>query len=175
MLDDDHEVSARVLRSLFEHVDEAVFIADEHGRYTDANQAACRMLGYTVPELLGKTVEDLLPPSEHTRLLDVKLDGLELTIAASGREGIERAIAERPSLILMDLNLPDMTGFDATDILRTLPVTCAVPIIAITAAATKADHARASTAGFAHYLTKPVRISELERAITSTLEAAPRS
>jgi PAS domain S-box-containing protein len=56
------------LRQLFEHAPDGIFVADVEGRYTDVNEAGCRLLGYTREEILGKTIVDLILPSEVERL-----------------------------------------------------------------------------------------------------------
>jgi len=60
------------VRALVEQAPDGVFIADLHGRYTDVNSAACRLLGYTRDELIGKTIADLIPPEDVERLTRTK-------------------------------------------------------------------------------------------------------
>lgn len=63
----------------------------------------------------------------------------------------------------MDINLPGMSGIDALRVLREWPETREIPVIALTAAASERDRQRGERAGFYRYLTKPVKVAELER------------
>ena len=74
-LNDAHDRLERAeaqTHALFEQASEGIFIADLEGRYTDTNDAACRMLGYSRNEIIGKTIMDLIPPEEAGRLQDDK-------------------------------------------------------------------------------------------------------
>ena len=90
---------------------------------------------------------------------------------AAGKEPhpIEIARAKRPDVIIMDINLPGMSGLDALRVLRSDPATAAIPIIALTAAASERDRKRGLQAGFYQYLTKPVRVDELVSALEALL------
>ena len=81
--------------------------------------------------------------------------GIELFDAASVEAGLELAVQAHPDLILLDINLPGMNGFEALRRLRNNPVTRDIPVIAITANATAGDIERGLAAGFTDYLTKP--------------------
>ncbi len=76
--------------------------------------------------------------------------------AFDGEEGIARAKAERPDLILMDLQLPGMDGLTATRLLRQDPVTAGIPVVALTAHAMMGDRERALEAGCNGYIAKPI-------------------
>ncbi len=91
---------------------------------------------------------------------------IELVVAPTAEIGIELARARKPNLVLLDINLPGMSGFDAVKRLKELPETASIPVVALTAAAMAKDARRAEEAGFHHYLTKPVDVDEL----TSVLE-----
>ncbi len=95
-------------------------------------------------ELNRKLVRDLLRRTSY-RLLE----------APDGEAGVQMALAERPSLILMDVQLPKLSGFEATRRLRAEPATAATPIIAITSFALSGDEQRAREAGASAYLPKP--------------------
>jgi CheY-like chemotaxis protein len=69
----------------------------------------------------------------------------------------------------MDINLPGMSGLDALRVLREGPETKDIPIIALTAAASERDRQRGERAGFYRYLTKPVKLAELEAALEALL------
>ncbi len=98
-------------------------------------------------------------------------DDLRLLSAPDGHLGIEMAKAHQPDLILMDLNLPGMSGTDALQELRRDPRTAHIPVLALTANAMPRDVERGMESGFAHYLTKPINIEEFNAAIDQTLEA----
>ena len=76
-------------------------------------------------------------------------------VATSGREGVDTALRERPELILMDLQMPGMDGFEALQQIRREPSLAATPIVAVTALAMVGDRERALRAGFDGYITKP--------------------
>ena len=81
----------------------------------------------------------------------------ELVIAADGAEGLDLAARERPDLILMDLSLPEIDGWEATRRLKADPDLCHIPIIALTAHAMAGDEASARASGCDDYLSKPIR------------------
>jgi PAS domain S-box-containing protein len=89
------------------------------------------------------------------------LDRVELITAPNAEIGIELVLARRPNVVLMDINLPGMSGFEALRRLREWPETQDIPVIALSAAAMDRDKKRAEQAGFFRYLTKPVRVDEL--------------
>jgi len=74
--------------------------------------------------------------------------------------------------VLMDINLPGMSGIEAKRRLSEHPETRGIPVIALSAAALPGDTARANSAGFARYLTKPVKVDELTAALEETLGVA---
>ena len=88
-------------------------------------------------------------------------DGIELASVPTAEMGIALARARHPDLVLMDINLPGMSGLEALGSLRRDPETAAIPVIALTAAASERDKQRGRDAGFFRYLTKPVQVNEL--------------
>lgn len=80
----------------------------------------------------------------------------QLSLAGDGRQGLASAASLRPDLILLDLELPDMNGFQVLEALRADPATASIPCIALSASAMPEDLRRAQAAGFAAYWTKPV-------------------
>jgi PAS domain S-box-containing protein len=90
-----------------------------------------------------------------------EFDGIELVSAPTGERGIALARLRTPDVIIMDINLPGMSGLEALAVLRSSPRTAAIPVIALTAAASDRDRLRGSEAGFYRYLTKPVKVDEL--------------
>ena len=81
--------------------------------------------------------------------------GYDVAEAVTGPEGIERARALVPDIILMDISIPIIDGWEATQILKADPLTSAIPIIAVTAHALAADRAKAAEVGCDGYLAKP--------------------
>jgi two-component system cell cycle response regulator DivK len=81
--------------------------------------------------------------------------GYELIEAADGGEGVELAQKERPDLILMDIQLPVLDGYEATRRIKANPELKAIPIIAVTSYALSGDEAKARAAGCDGYVTKP--------------------
>jgi len=95
--------------------------------------------------------------------------GYEVRIAVNGRDGIEKAHAENPNLILMDLHLPEMDGWEATIALKQDELTRKIPVIALTAHALVSDKDRAIQAGCDEFATKPIDFSGLLNKITRLL------
>ncbi|MBE0623244.1 MAG: PAS domain S-box protein [Burkholderiales bacterium] len=95
-----------------------------------------------------------------------------LVTAVNGNLGIQLARDNQPEVILMDINLPGMSGFDALQILRSDPATAHIPVIAVSANAMPLDIARGEKAGFFRYITKPIKVSELIEAVDKALELA---
>jgi CheY-like chemotaxis protein len=91
----------------------------------------------------------------------LKKRGYEVSIAVDGAEGVERARSESPDLILMDLSLPIMDGWEATRTLKADEATQAIPVIALTAHAMSTDREKALEAGCDAYETKPVELPRL--------------
>ncbi len=87
--------------------------------------------------------------------------GYEVLIAVNGVEGVEKASLEIPDLILMDMSLPIMDGWEATKNLKTDPATKSIPIIALTAHAMAGDREKALEVGCDDYDTKPIDLSRL--------------
>jgi two-component system cell cycle response regulator DivK len=81
--------------------------------------------------------------------------GYEMVEAENGQEGVAAASAQRPDLILMDIQLPIMDGYEATRRIRSDPALKSVPIIAVTSYALSGDEGKALAAGCDAYITKP--------------------
>jgi CheY-like chemotaxis protein len=92
------------------------------------------------------------------RLLKRKYD---VVIAVDGHEGVEMASSEMPDLILMDLSLPVIDGWEATRRIKANPDLQSIPVIALTAHAMSADREKAMEAGCDAYETKPVQLPSL--------------
>jgi CheY-like chemotaxis protein len=95
--------------------------------------------------------------------------GYRVLEADTGEEGIEIARAERPHLILMDLQLPGLDGIETTRRLKADPSTRMIPVIALSAHAQDSDEARAREAGCAGYIAKPIRLSRFPQQVGSYL------
>lgn len=98
--------------------------------------------------------------------------GYEVIIAVDGQEGVEAAKNELPDLILMDLSLPVLDGWDATRQLKAFPQTQHIPIIALTAHAMASDRETALAAGCDDFDTKPVEWSRLLEKLQHHLKEA---
>jgi CheY-like chemotaxis protein len=95
--------------------------------------------------------------------------GFEILIARDGNEGVKLAHKELPDLIIMDLVLPEMDGFEAASTLRASPNTRHIPIIALSASVLPEDRHRAIDAGCDEFETKPVDFTRLREKIESLL------
>jgi two-component system cell cycle response regulator DivK len=93
------------------------------------------------------------------------LDGFEIIVAEDGELGCEKAAAEHPDVILMDLDLPVVDGWEATRRLKADPVTSGIPIIALTAHAMSGSRERALAAGCDDFDTKPIDFDRLMQKI----------
>jgi CheY-like chemotaxis protein len=94
-------------------------------------------------------------------------EGCEVTATDRGERALELAAGTRFDLILMDLELPGMNGYEATQRLRADPATAAVPVIALTAQAMRGEDARARAAGCSLYLTKPLNTQQFREVLHS--------
>ena len=104
-------------------------------------------------------VEDLIARRPDVRLL----------CATDGNRGVEMARASRPDVILMDINLPGISGIQALKILRADPATTHIPVVALSANALPRDIAKGLEAGFFRYLTKPIKVNEFMDALDRAL------
>ena len=93
--------------------------------------------------------------------------GFEIIIAVDGAEGVEKTISEKPDLVLMDMSLPVMDGWEATKNLKANNETAKIPIIALTAHAMAQDKEKALAAGCDEYDTKPIDLNRLLSKISS--------
>jgi CheY-like chemotaxis protein len=98
-----------------------------------------------------------------------RLPGLQLLIASLPEPGLQLAMDERPDLILLDIQLPGMDGFEVLRRLRQVVATREIPVIAVSASAMPDDLERGRAAGFANYLTKPLDMRQLLRAVAAAL------
>ena len=101
--------------------------------------------------------------------------GFEVVIAIDGAQGVALALSERPALILMDMSLPKIDGWEATRLIKSDQSVHHIPIIALTAHAMPADREKALEAGCDDYDTKPVELPRLLEKIAQLLEQEPPS
>ena len=99
--------------------------------------------------------------------------GYQVTIATDGQQGVEMATADLPALILMDMSLPVVDGWDATRRIKAAPATRAIPVIALTAHAMSGDREKAVEAGCDDFDTKPVDLARLLGKIEALLARNP--
>ena len=95
--------------------------------------------------------------------------GYEVIIAVDGSEGVAKAQTEAPALILMDMSLPVLDGWEATKVLKAFPATQHIPIIALTAHAMAGDREKTLAAGCNDYDTKPIDLPRLLAKIEALL------
>jgi CheY-like chemotaxis protein len=105
--------------------------------------------------------------------------GYDVAIAVDGEQGVSMASSESPDLILMDMSLPGLDGWEATRVLKAAPETQKIPVVALTAHAMSSDREKAMEAGCDDYDTKPVELSRLlgkiETWLTKTGVEPPRN
>jgi two-component system, cell cycle response regulator DivK len=97
-------------------------------------------------------------------------NGYEVSIAVDGQQGADMAVSERPDLILMDMSLPVIDGWEATRRIKANDATRRIPVIALTAHAMAGDREKAMEVGCEDYDTKPVEISRLLGKIAALLK-----
>ena len=125
------------------------------------------------PRLTGKRVlyiEDSLVNVEVMKHFFRMHQNIELLTAENAETGLAMIHEAHPDLVLMDINLPGMSGLEALHRLKSNPVTASIPVIAVSAAAMPADIAIGLKAGFLAYLTKPFDVSELNALVRTTLQ-----
>jgi CheY-like chemotaxis protein len=145
-------------------------LAEEHvtGRDLEAGIA-------TDLEGLILYIEDNPANLELVRKILSRQPQVDFIVAPTGELGIERARSEIPDVIVVDINLPGLDGFQVLDSLAALPETRHIPVIALTAAATESDIRRGRAAGFFAYLTKPIAARELLATIQGALRPTWRA
>jgi len=117
-------------------------------------------------------VEDNPANLELVEQLIARRPDLRLLSAADGNLGIEFARAYQPDVILMDINLPGLSGIEALKILRADPATAHIPIIALSANAIPRDIEKGLEAGFFNYLTKPIKVNHFMDTLDSALKSS---
>jgi PAS domain S-box-containing protein len=97
-------------------------------------------------------------------------ESIDLLVAPNAEAGVELAGRRLPAAVIMDINLPGMSGLDALRALKTKEETRNIPVIALTAAASQRDREAGELAGFYRYLTKPIQVDELLAALEALIE-----
>jgi two-component system cell cycle response regulator DivK len=91
----------------------------------------------------------------------LRREGLEVEVAVDGEDGVARTLAWRPDLVLLDMSLPVLDGYEAARRIKAAVDTAAIPVIALTAHAMTGDREKSLEAGCDDYDTKPVELSRL--------------
>ncbi len=131
-----------------------------------------------VEPLLGAPLRTLLYVEDNPANLKLveqliaRRPALRLLTAVESNQGIQLARAHQPDVILMDINLPGISGIEAMKILRDDPTTAHIPIVALSANAMPRDIAKGLEAGFFSYLTKPIKVAEFMEALDAALHSA---
>ena len=139
---------------------------------------AAQAPGEALPALHGAPLRTVLCVEDNpanltlvARLLERRTD-IGLLSAKDGRSGIELARSAQPDVILMDINLPGISGLTALRILSADPATAHIPVVALSANAMPRDIERGMAAGFFRYLTKPIKLAEFMHTLDLALECA---
>jgi len=114
----------------------------------------------------------------HDNMILVKrvleIEGYEVISAHTGAEGLAKAIADPPDIIITDINLPDIDGYEITNNLKNEKVTAHIPIVAITANVMQKDRKNVFEAGCDGYISKPINVDELPDQIENFLKGTSR-
>jgi CheY-like chemotaxis protein len=119
-------------------------------------------------------VEDNLANMQLVEQLIARRPDMRMLSAGDAILGIALARTRRPDVILMDINLPGMSGIEALKILREDPLTVHIPVLAISANAMPHDIRKGIDAGFFRYITKPIDVNEFMDALNKALECAEK-
>jgi PAS domain S-box-containing protein len=119
-------------------------------------------------------VEDNPANMKMVEQLIARFPDIRLETAVNGTLGIEIARAVRPNVILMDINLPGISGVEALKILQDDPATAQIPVVAISANAMPRDIEKGLEAGFFRYITKPIKVKEFMKTLNQALEYAEK-
>jgi CheY-like chemotaxis protein len=101
--------------------------------------------------------------------------GLRVIEARTGQDGLRMALQQQPALILLDIRLPGLDGYAVLQRLKADPATSAIPVVALTAQAMVGDREQALTAGFDHYIPKPIDTRALPGEIRALLDRDQRA
>jgi two-component system cell cycle response regulator DivK len=116
--------------------------------------------------------------NEDSRELTVKVlknKGFVTIEASDGEEAVEKAVSEKPELILLDISIPKMDGYEVARRLKSLEEFREIPIVALTAHAMKGDREKVIASGFEGYISKPINVRELPDQVRSYLKGKRES
>jgi two-component system, cell cycle response regulator DivK len=113
-------------------------------------------------------VEDRATSRELLRTV-LEQQGYTVQEARDGEEALSRIRAQTPDLVLMDLQLPGLNGYDILREVRSLPAMAATPVVAVTANAMPGDREKVLAAGFTGYISKPVALGQLREEVNRLL------
>ena len=150
-------------------------LADPHSLILDADEELALLPASAQPGTTMRTllyVEDNEANMELVAQLVARRPDIRLLRAEDGVRGIAMARTHLPDVILMDINLPGISGLQALDLLHDDPITAHIPILALSANAMPRDVEKGLEAGFFRYLTKPIKIAEFMLALDEGLEQA---
>lgn len=100
----------------------------------------------------------------------LEIEGYEVIHAETGQDGLAKALANKPDIIITDINLPDIDGYEVTDTLKKNKTTCHIPIVAMTANVMKKDRENVFQAGCDGFISKPIDVDELPGQIENFLK-----
>ena len=100
----------------------------------------------------------------------LEIEGFEVIPAETGKDGVSKAIKNLPDIIITDINLPDIDGYEVTDMLKNDKKTAHIPVIAMTANVMKKDREHVFKAGCDGYISKPIDVDELPGQIETFLK-----
>jgi CheY-like chemotaxis protein len=124
----------------------------------------------------GGTILYVEDNPENLRLMELifeRIEGVTLLSADNAELGLLIAEQRKPDMIIMDINLPGMNGFEALERLKSHTRTSAIPVVALSANATAQDIAKGAQSGFFRYLTKPVDVVQLLDTVREALDGRP--
>jgi CheY-like chemotaxis protein len=115
-------------------------------------------------------VADDNPASRELMRELLESSGYNVVDAADGSEALEKTLEVRPDLVVLDIELPAMSGFEVLEAIRQHPDLSSLPVVAVTARAMEGDPERGVAAGFNAYITKPIKIAAARAQIRELLE-----
>jgi CheY-like chemotaxis protein len=119
--------------------------------------------------ILALYIEDNVDNLALVQRIVAEIPAIKLISAPRAKPGIELAKAHRPNIVLMDINMPEMDGFQALKQLQALDETSKIPVIAVSANAMEKDIEKAKQAGFSNYITKPIEVQDFIAVISKAL------
>jgi len=115
-------------------------------------------------------IEDNSSNLDLLRLIIERIDNSVMISAVSGEDGLVMADSHIPDIILLDINLPGIDGYEVLRRLKESPVTANIPVVALTANASESDRTRGLDAGMSDYLTKPINLVQVTRIIEQSIQ-----